>query len=427
MEKRYQIFISSTYKDLIEERQKVTQGILKLYHFPIGMEMFHADNEEQWTQIKKTIDMSDYYVLIIGRYCGTLIEDEGISYTEKEYDYAISRGIPVLIFIMSDDAKKEAYGTESNKQKKALSRFIKKVKKLPCEFWKNSDELAYQVTSTLSMKFKEDNRNGWKPFNPYEIKYTERIDACFVGNYDVIYYTELKGRNQKKIKSKLVINNNGTVLFYNNIKTDIADAEYTYHGICKTEESTVYIYLENDFSSERATIYFIKPVGQADRFIGLFIALSSNMNPICIKLACFKESLYNNGINEPLLKDIITSSNVSWENNMLIIEEEQKHLFFSDDILMIKSMEYVEIIQKIKEVKHNAETVYTQFSDKDNELEFVIATEAHRVYESLFVLEIELDKLIKDEKMEKIKRDYLEWKKWIIKVKNDMHMIAHII
>ena len=50
--------------------------------------------------------MSDYFVLIIGRYCGTLFE-EGISYTEKEYDYALSKGIPVLSFIIADDAKKE--------------------------------------------------------------------------------------------------------------------------------------------------------------------------------------------------------------------------------------------------------------------------------------------------------------------------------
>lgn len=57
MNKRYQIFISSTYEDLKEERQKVTQAILKLYHFPIEMEMFRVDNEEQWIHIKNTIDM----------------------------------------------------------------------------------------------------------------------------------------------------------------------------------------------------------------------------------------------------------------------------------------------------------------------------------------------------------------------------------
>lgn len=161
MNKRYQIFISSTYEDLIKEREKVTQAILKLYNFPIGMEMFHADNEEQWAQIKNTIDMSDYYVLIVGRYCGTLIEKEGISYTEKEYDYALSKGIPVLSFVISDEAKKESYGVETNKQQKALRKFVKKVKKLPCEFWTTPDELAYQVTSTLSIKISENNRVGW--------------------------------------------------------------------------------------------------------------------------------------------------------------------------------------------------------------------------------------------------------------------------
>lgn len=334
MDKRYQIFISSTYKDLIEERQKVTQAILKLYHFPIGMEMFHADNEEQWIQIKNTIDMSDYYVLIVGRYCGTLIEDEGISYTEKEYNYALSKGIPVLSFVISDKAKKESYGVETNKQQRALKKFVDKVKKLPCEFWNTSDELAYQVASTLSIKFRENNRNGWMPFNPYGINYSEKVENYFVGNYDVIYCSELKDKDNKFIRSKLIISHDGTAAFYNNTKKDITDAEYRYHGICKIDENIIYIYLYNDFSKERATIYFIRPVGNLNRFIGLFIALSSNLVPICIKIACFKEELFVNGINENLLKKIITSSNSYWGNNMLIIEEEQKHLFFSDEILI---------------------------------------------------------------------------------------------
>lgn len=333
MDRRYQIFISSTYKDLIKERQKVTQAILKLYHFPIGMEMFHADNEEQWTQIKNTIDMSDYYVLIVGRYCGTLIESEGISYTEKEYNYAISKGIPVLSFVISDDAKKESYGVETNKQQKALKKFINKVKKLPCEFWNNPDELAYQVASTLSIKFRENNRNGWMPYNPYGINYSETISEQFVGSYDVLYYSELKERSEKIIKSKLIINYDGTAIFYNNIEDGDVDAEYSYHGVCKIDENVIYIHLYNDRSNERATMYFIRSTGNLNRFIGLFIALSSNLIPICIKLACFKEELYKKGINEELLKNIIMSSNIAWKNNMLIIEEGEKHLFFSSDII----------------------------------------------------------------------------------------------
>ena len=48
MEKKYQIFISSTYKDLIEARSKVRDAILSMMHFPVGMEMFNAADEEQW-------------------------------------------------------------------------------------------------------------------------------------------------------------------------------------------------------------------------------------------------------------------------------------------------------------------------------------------------------------------------------------------
>lgn len=80
MEKKYQIFISSTYIDLIEERKAVQETILSMYQIPIGMEMFSADDEEQWEIIKETIDSSDYYIIIIGHKYGSLTK-EGISYT----------------------------------------------------------------------------------------------------------------------------------------------------------------------------------------------------------------------------------------------------------------------------------------------------------------------------------------------------------
>lgn len=53
MEKRYQVFVSSTYSDLIEERKEVTQAILECDCFPAGMELFPASNRKQWDVIKK--------------------------------------------------------------------------------------------------------------------------------------------------------------------------------------------------------------------------------------------------------------------------------------------------------------------------------------------------------------------------------------
>ena len=98
MRKKYQIFISSTYTDLAEERKNVQQAILEINHFPVGMELFSAASTSQWEIIKQMIDSSDYYVLIIGYRYGSKADD-GIGYTEKEFWYAKKKGLPILAFI----------------------------------------------------------------------------------------------------------------------------------------------------------------------------------------------------------------------------------------------------------------------------------------------------------------------------------------
>ena len=60
MEKRYQVFVSSTYDDLREERAEVIQALLELDCIPAGMELFPAGDDEQWKVIRRVIDESDY-------------------------------------------------------------------------------------------------------------------------------------------------------------------------------------------------------------------------------------------------------------------------------------------------------------------------------------------------------------------------------
>ena len=58
MEKKYQIFISSTFKDLQKARLKVRDAILSMYHFPVGMEMFGAldeDNEARMYELLRIL------------------------------------------------------------------------------------------------------------------------------------------------------------------------------------------------------------------------------------------------------------------------------------------------------------------------------------------------------------------------------------
>ena len=101
-EKRYQVFISSTYVYLKEERQAVTKAVMDLDCIPAGMELFPAADQQQLEFIYKIIDDCDYYILIVGNRYGSL-NDEGISYTQKEYEYAIRKNIPVIAFIRNLD------------------------------------------------------------------------------------------------------------------------------------------------------------------------------------------------------------------------------------------------------------------------------------------------------------------------------------
>src|ERR1043166_5779579 len=104
MERRHQVFVCSTYEDLIIERQQVIHALLELDCIPAGMEMFPAADEDSWSLIKEVIDDSDYYVVILaGRYGSTT--EEHIGFTEREYDYAASVGKPILAFLHEDPSK----------------------------------------------------------------------------------------------------------------------------------------------------------------------------------------------------------------------------------------------------------------------------------------------------------------------------------
>ena len=56
-------------------------------HIPAGMELFGGAGTVIDT-IKKWIDASDIFMLLLGGKYGSIYEEEGISYTEWEYNYA---------------------------------------------------------------------------------------------------------------------------------------------------------------------------------------------------------------------------------------------------------------------------------------------------------------------------------------------------
>lgn len=161
MEKRYQVFVSSTFSDLQEERQEVIQALLELDCIPAGMELFPAADEDQWSLIKKVIDDCDYYVVIVaGRY-GSL-GPEGIGYTEMEYRYALDTKKPVIGFVHSDPGKLASERCESTEiGKKKLGEFRALVQQKPCKFWQSRKELGSVVSRSLVKLIKTNPAIGW--------------------------------------------------------------------------------------------------------------------------------------------------------------------------------------------------------------------------------------------------------------------------
>ena len=162
MEKRYQIFISSTFSDLKEERNKVMQTIMSLDCIPAGMELFPAMDEEQFEFIKRIIDDCDYYLLIVGARYGSM-DENGVSYTEKEYDYAVSKGIPVVAFLHHDISSLPMNKADVDAElRRKLEAFRKKVETgRLVQFWKNVDDLNAKVAISLPKTIKMFPRIGW--------------------------------------------------------------------------------------------------------------------------------------------------------------------------------------------------------------------------------------------------------------------------
>jgi len=161
VDKRYQVFVSSTFEDLREERQKTIEAVLSCDCIPIGMEYFAAGDETQWALIKRVIAECDYYIVIVaGRYGS--VDANGKSYTQKEYEFAVEKDIPVMAFLHGEPGKIPNEKSETSADGKVkLEEFRNHCKKRICKDWTSPDGLAGQVAIALNQAKKTHPRTGW--------------------------------------------------------------------------------------------------------------------------------------------------------------------------------------------------------------------------------------------------------------------------
>lgn len=200
---KYQIFVSSTYQDLMQERNIAINTILDMGHFPVASEMFPASNREILTYIKEMIDSSDYFLLIIGDRYGT-ISQNGISFVEEEYDYALMKNKKILIMckIKNDNIEIDS----------RLHNFIIKVKERHtlC-FWEEPQDFQIKLASCLYNLFENDKAETYWIKNTdvkKEFKYNRLKNSFKMDEELDNYFSEIKdimGINNAKLEEANII------------------------------------------------------------------------------------------------------------------------------------------------------------------------------------------------------------------------------
>lgn len=172
MELMHQIFIGSTYEDLIEERSKVIEAIMRMEKHPICMEYFNASSQKSWDFVQEKLKKSDCYLLILAGKYGTIDEKTKLGFTHKEFNYAKKNNIPILPFLHKniEELPKSKTETEANKIK-LLKKFVEEVKGMKeCNFWSDKNELALEITTSLSEHFKNPSPNVIEYIELYNLK-----------------------------------------------------------------------------------------------------------------------------------------------------------------------------------------------------------------------------------------------------------------
>lgn len=307
MEKRYQVFVSSTYTDLKEERHTVIQTLMEMDCIPAGMELFPSIDVDQWDFIQKVIDDCDYYLIIVGGRYGS-VTSEGISFTEKEYDYAVSKGIKVIALLRNNLESIPVSKTDSDPEKKEkLNQFINKLKDgRLVKFWNDEKELPGLVALSLNKTIKQYPATGW-------------IRGNQVSNESLLIEIERLRKENTELKN-LQNDVQPEIKINNTIKENIANFDdfYCFKGkYLKKGDSTYYDWRRNDswknlFTAISPYLLEIPADDDVRKAINQYFLLTTPKNKNIEKIFIMIDSLHTIKI-QFMAFGLITNDGISWE------------------------------------------------------------------------------------------------------------------
>ena len=155
------IFLSSTSRDLPKERKTAIDAIQKNY-FCINMEHWGGSPYPPKDKIIEKLKQASAVVLILGFKYGSLMNDEEISYTEFEFNYAKKLGIDIYAFIKEDKNREE----ESDEIKEHMKNKFKKFKEniqdgRTVRYFTDAHKLETEILNTLTENNDKIQRNKY--------------------------------------------------------------------------------------------------------------------------------------------------------------------------------------------------------------------------------------------------------------------------
>lgn len=163
------IFVSSTVKDLPNEREAAKRAIKKIPATPIMSE--YTMNAVDKPSVQACVDevkKSDFYILILGGRYGWELEN-GISLTELEYDTAFKEGIPIFVFNTN-------YEKEEKQQKFANKAGSQRFWKTVTDAFQLEDEIKKSYEQYVEEQYYE-KQNSTEPLfsNLIEIEFPPEL------------------------------------------------------------------------------------------------------------------------------------------------------------------------------------------------------------------------------------------------------------
>ncbi|PTV49269.1 DUF4062 domain-containing protein [Acinetobacter pittii] len=162
LDTRYQIFISTSGREMQPERIVLSQTLVSMGFFAWGLE--HR-TPLTTTLARRQIDECDYVVLLLGSQYGEQ-SISGVSYLSLEYEYALSQAKPIIVFMHEQPENREIHLQETHPQLK--DKFFAFRKKLLLDvnhifYFKTPRELELAVRLNMPLMVEQHVGQGWVP------------------------------------------------------------------------------------------------------------------------------------------------------------------------------------------------------------------------------------------------------------------------